>query len=71
MTYAETYAAWRADPEGFWREAARGVEWTVAPGAIFDAGSGPYGRWFPDARGTSATMRWTGTCGPGMGSGRR
>lgn len=51
MTYAETYAAWRADPEGFWREAARGVEWTVAPGAIFDAGSGPYGRWFPDARG--------------------
>jgi propionyl-CoA synthetase len=47
--YAETYAGWQADPEGFWREAARAIDWIKAPDVIFDAGQGAYGRWFPDA----------------------
>lgn len=47
--YAESYARWQADPEGFWREAARAVDWIRPPQAIFDASLGAYGRWFPGA----------------------
>ena len=50
-TYADTYAAWQADPVAFWLEAAKAIEWTSPPVTAFDAGSGPYGRWFPDAVG--------------------
>jgi len=48
--YDEAYGAWRADPEGFWRDAARAIDWAVPPTRIFDAAAGVYGRWFPDAR---------------------
>jgi propionyl-CoA synthetase len=48
--YHETYDRWRADPQGFWAEAARDIAWTKPPQRIFDAGAGVYGRWFPDAR---------------------
>ena len=48
--YAETYAAWQRDPEGFWREAARAIDWIEPPRAIFEPQAGIYGRWFPDAR---------------------
>src|ERR1700761_987251 len=48
--YHETYDRWRADPQGFWAEAAREIAWTKAPERIFDASAGVYGRWFPDAR---------------------
>jgi propionyl-CoA synthetase len=47
--YAETYAAWRCDPEKFWAEAARDIDWIRAPQKIFDAKADVYGRWFPDA----------------------
>lgn len=49
MTYSETYARAAADPEAFWLEAARGIDWTVAPTQAFTAGSGVYGRWFEGA----------------------
>ena len=48
--YRETYDRWRADPQGFWAEAAREIAWTRAPKRIFDPDAGVYGRWFPDAR---------------------
>jgi propionyl-CoA synthetase len=48
--YHETYDRWRADPQGFWAEAAREIAWTRTPERIFDARAGVYGRWFPDAR---------------------
>ena len=48
--YAATYAAWQGDPEGYWAAAAQRIDWDRAPGRIFDPASGPYGRWFPDAR---------------------
>jgi len=48
--YDEAYAAWAANPEGYWRAAARLIDWDVPPTRIFDAAAGPYGRWFPDAR---------------------
>lgn len=47
--YREVYAAWRRDPEAFWREAAGQLDWVRPPDRIFDAAAGVYGRWFPDA----------------------
>ena len=47
--YLETYAAWRRDPDAFWREAARNISWVKPPERIFDPEAGVYGRWFPDA----------------------
>jgi propionyl-CoA synthetase len=48
--YRQTYDRWRADPQGFWAEAAREIAWTKPPERIFDGQAGVYGRWFPDAR---------------------
>ena len=47
--YAETQARWKADPQGFWADAARAVDWVEPPRTIFDPQAGSYGRWFPDA----------------------
>ena len=49
MTYESTYAAWQDDPEAFWADAAKGIDWISPPDRIFDPDSGAYGRWFPDA----------------------
>jgi propionyl-CoA synthetase len=46
--YPEIYARWRRDPEGFWTEAARAIDWYEFPKTIFDPKSGVYGRWFTD-----------------------
>ncbi|MBX3571703.1 MAG: propionyl-CoA synthetase [Mesorhizobium sp.] len=50
-TYREVYASWERDPEGFWAEAAKAIDWVTPPKRIFDAKAGVYGRWFPDAVG--------------------
>ncbi len=47
--YRDTYAAWQKDPQGFWAQAAREIDWIKPPRLIFDANAGVYGRWFPDA----------------------
>ncbi len=47
--YREIYAAWKKDPEAFWAEAAREIDWIEAPRKIFDPSAGTYGHWFPDA----------------------
>lgn len=47
--YHETYARWQADPEAYWLEIAKGIDWIKPPQRAFDAGQGVYGRWFPDA----------------------
>ncbi|MEW9550888.1 propionyl-CoA synthetase [Nonomuraea sp. NPDC050783] len=44
--YEEAYRRSIRHPEEFWAEAARGVEWDVAPATIL----GGDGRWFPDGR---------------------
>jgi len=46
--YAEAYQRSLADPEGFWGEAAQGIDWYQAPGAILDASNPPFYRWFTD-----------------------
>ncbi len=48
--YDEVYDAWRRDPEGYWAEAARGIDWDSPPERIFDPTLGVYGRWFPGGR---------------------
>ena len=47
--YREAYADWRRNPEGFWAQAAREIDWITPPDQIFDAKAGVYGHWFPDA----------------------
>ncbi|MEP5154590.1 propionyl-CoA synthetase [Planktotalea sp.] len=47
--YAETYAAWQADPEGFWAEQAKGIDWFTPPTSTFNPELGAYGRWFDGA----------------------
>jgi propionyl-CoA synthetase len=45
-TYDQAYAAWRADPEGWWARIAEGVTWDKRWDKVFDATLGPYGQWF-------------------------
>ncbi|WP_373355990.1 propionyl-CoA synthetase [Pseudoroseicyclus sp. CXY001] len=48
MGYRETYAAWAQDPERFWLEAARAIDWHRPPARAFSAANAPY-EWFADA----------------------
>ncbi|HWK14088.1 MAG TPA: propionyl-CoA synthetase [Rhizobiaceae bacterium] len=47
--YYETYAAWQRDPEAFWAEAAKAIDWFTPWEKVFDAEAGVYGRWFAGA----------------------
>ncbi len=47
--YQSVYAAWKSDPEAFWTEAARAIDWHSPPSRAFFADQGAYGRWFADA----------------------
>ena len=47
-TYKDVYARWKADPEGFWTEAASKIHWHRAPSrALTDLGDHMY-EWFAD-----------------------
>ena len=46
--YPQVYARWKADPIGFWREAADSIDWFQRPRIVFDPEAGVYGRWYPD-----------------------
>ncbi len=47
--YHEVYAAWQRDPERFWAEAAREIDWIEPAAKVFDPQAGVYGRWFAGA----------------------
>ncbi len=47
--YHEVYAAWKRDPEAFWGEAAREIDWINLWDRVFDPYAGEYGRWFAGA----------------------
>src|SRR5271155_476951 len=47
--YDEVHARSLADPEGFWAEAAREIDWIEPARKIFDPDMGIYGRWFAGA----------------------
>jgi propionyl-CoA synthetase len=46
--YADEHRRSLEDPEGFWGEQARAVDWFTRPRTVLDAGAPPAGRWFPD-----------------------
>src|SRR5258708_4762664 len=47
--YDEAHARSLRDPEGFWGEAAREIDWIAPAKKIFDPALGLYGRWFAGA----------------------
>ena len=47
-TQRELHARSLADPEGFWGEAARAIDWNVPPRTVLDRSRTPFDRWFPD-----------------------
>jgi propionyl-CoA synthetase len=47
-SYAEAFRRSLDDPEGFWREAAKEIDWYQAPTSILDASNPPFYRWFSD-----------------------
>ncbi len=47
--YAEVFQNWQNDPEGFWAEAAKEIDWFSPATKTFDPNEGVYGRWFTDA----------------------
>jgi len=46
--YADVYAAWQADPEAFWMEAAGAVDWMRPPSKALFADKAPLYEWFSD-----------------------
>ena len=49
MGYADVYEGWRADPEGFWMEAAGAIDWERAPSRAMQ-GLPEAPAWFADGR---------------------
>ncbi|MDD2877291.1 MAG: AMP-binding protein [Acidiphilium sp.] len=45
--YPDYYAAWRSDPEAYWRKAAETIDWIKPFDQVFDPQIGPFGVWFP------------------------
>jgi len=46
--YQAAYHRSMADPEGFWLEAARDIDWIEPPTTALDSRRPPFFRWFPD-----------------------
>ena len=46
--YAQEFRRSLADPEGFWGEAAKDIDWYQAPTVVLDASTPPFYRWFAD-----------------------
>jgi propionyl-CoA synthetase len=47
--YHEVYEGWKKDPQRFWGEAAREIDWINLWDKVFDPSLGEYGRWFAGA----------------------
>ena len=48
--YHNIYRQWQDDPEGFWADAAKDIDWDKPADKIFDPDMGVYGRWFVGAQ---------------------
>lgn len=44
--YHQTYENWQKDPEAFWQEAAKDIDWMKPADKVFNQDNGAYGRWF-------------------------
>jgi len=47
--YFETYEGWKRDPQQFWGEAAKEIDWIKSADKIFDKDMDTNGRWFAGA----------------------
>ena len=47
--YRKSYDASIADPQGFWGEAAKDIDWITPPTQVLDDSNPPFYRWFPGA----------------------
>ena len=47
-TYDDIFRASVDDPEAFWLDAAKAIDWHVAPTKALDSSNPPFYRWFPD-----------------------
>ena len=61
--YHEVYARWQRDPQGFWAEAAREIDWIEPAKEVFDPDAGVYGRWFAGANASNAASASPATSG--------
>ncbi|OAN72584.1 propionyl-CoA synthetase [Rhodobacteraceae bacterium EhC02] len=50
MAYKDVYAGWKADPEGFWMEQARAIDWVKPPSKALFAENAPLYEWYKDAQ---------------------
>ncbi|WP_286955606.1 MULTISPECIES: propionyl-CoA synthetase [Arsenicicoccus] len=48
--YARAYETSRQDPEAFWAEAAKDIDWITRPRQVLDESRAPFYTWFPDGR---------------------
>ena len=48
MTYAEVYKDWQEDPEEFWLNAAKDIDWITPPTQALFADDAPFYEWFKD-----------------------
>jgi propionyl-CoA synthetase len=46
--YEQIYASWQKDPESFWGEAAKSIDWVKAPSVVLDNTNAPLTTWFSD-----------------------
>ena len=50
MGYEEVYRAWQADPETFWMDAAKAIDWVEMPSRALDDSNAPLYEWFTDGK---------------------
>ena len=50
MGYRAIYDGWKADPEGFWMQAAQGISWDKPPTRALNDSRAPLYEWFTDAQ---------------------
>ena len=57
--YAQEFRRSLGDPEGFWGEAAKHIDWYQTPTTVLDASDPPFYHWFPE-RGPEHLFQRTG-----------
>ncbi|MCO4847267.1 MAG: propionyl-CoA synthetase [Yoonia sp.] len=50
MGYSEVYKSWQDDPEAFWMDQARAIDWVKPPSRALNADNAPLYEWFTDAQ---------------------
>ena len=46
--YTEEFDRSITDPDGFWADAAKAIDWDRPPSVVLDSSGAPFYRWFTD-----------------------